>query len=497
MSPPCVAHFEGDNGGATHQGVTGDQVKILFYVQGGYFRESDNGYEPDPGPDNDGSGGSYHDLGEPPGVYETVLHRNLRRFQAHFNQRYQTYGRSVRFIVFINEGQVPSGELMRSHAADNFKRVEPFAVFTSLMAPVGGIDAYTDEMARRGVMTFGSIGTQRDEAFYRRYPGLRWDYNPTIETSAKLFSDMVCSSIVGKPVVDSANPGENGGPRKLGLITTTDDTQPHLVRLGELVEERVEACGGEFAEKVTHPVSGWVHQTRQPQFREDGDATASYAPGNMATFQSAGVTTIVWAGGYETDQSKAADRIGYRPEWVLGGDEIHAGNTNAREQDQDAWDHAWITTTATRVPPVEDDPCRRSLREADPSIGARDTNSSTGCGSVVYRDLRQFFTGVQVAGPRLNPASMDQGFHAIPSIASADPTLPACFYLPGDYTCVKDATLEWWDRQGTPAHGGTGCWRMVAGGQRFLAGQWPDEALDQRAGPDDPCNAFQSAAQYL
>ncbi|HEX9889545.1 MAG TPA: hypothetical protein VGA69_08725 [Nitriliruptorales bacterium] len=32
LSPPCVGYFEGDNGGATYQGVSGDELRIAIYT---------------------------------------------------------------------------------------------------------------------------------------------------------------------------------------------------------------------------------------------------------------------------------------------------------------------------------------------------------------------------------------------------------------------------------------------------------------------------------
>src|SRR5687768_16669513 len=32
LSPPCAAFFDGDNQGATYQGVTKDEIRVLFYV---------------------------------------------------------------------------------------------------------------------------------------------------------------------------------------------------------------------------------------------------------------------------------------------------------------------------------------------------------------------------------------------------------------------------------------------------------------------------------
>ena len=35
LSPPCVASFDGDNGGKTYQGVTSDEIRIVMYWDGG------------------------------------------------------------------------------------------------------------------------------------------------------------------------------------------------------------------------------------------------------------------------------------------------------------------------------------------------------------------------------------------------------------------------------------------------------------------------------
>jgi hypothetical protein len=107
--------------------------------------------------------------------------------------------------------------------------------------------------------------------------------------------------------------------------------------------------------------------------------------------------------------------------------------------------------------------------------------------------MRQLFTGIQVAGPRLTPESMEKGFRAIPSIQSKDPYVPACFYEPGDFTCVKDATYMWWDPDaetrdrlsGAPTQG---CWRMREDGLRYLRDGWPRENVPARQQPADPCN---------
>lgn len=144
---------------------------------------------------------------------------------------------------------------------------------------------------------------------------------------------------------------------------------------------------------------------------------------------------------------------------------------------------------ATKVGELNERPCFTSYREAEPSENEQDINSWM---CPFYDDIRQLFTGIQSAGARLGPTSLDKGFHAIPAVASADPTLPACFYETDDYTCIKDAVAEWWDPQGDhPASEAPGCWRMPDDAKRYLSGRWPNEDVASRKNPsDDPCNGY-------
>ena len=65
--------------------------------------------------------------------------------------------------------------------------------------------------------------------------------------------------------------------------------------------------------------------------------------------------------------------------------------------------------------------------------------------------------------------------------------MPACYYDPGDYTCVKDSVAMYWDPNGSiPGYSGKGCWRAPLGGVRAtpLACEQPKhdnpgERLDQ------------------
>src|SRR5439155_24992015 len=96
LSPPCAGYFDGDNFGTTYQGVTKDEIRVLWYLDvGGQYLAAD-GFEPAPVKKS-------QDLGNPPDPNDPddnfVYTRVMRGWQRYFNERFQTYGRFVHFHV--------------------------------------------------------------------------------------------------------------------------------------------------------------------------------------------------------------------------------------------------------------------------------------------------------------------------------------------------------------------------------------------------------------
>ncbi|HEX9888321.1 MAG TPA: hypothetical protein VGA69_02500 [Nitriliruptorales bacterium] len=466
MAPPCVAYFEGDNFGATYPGVEQDEIRILFYMDGAGTSASSRGVE-------QRERDRYYDLSEPASDDEHVWLRTLRVWQRYFNERYQTYGRGARFFVYFTQGEGSATvETRRADAIENHDHVRPFAVLN--FAFHSG-DPYTQEMASRGVMVFGG-GLMQPAAFFRQHPGQIWAFLPSMERWADLYTTHVCRRVVSHPVSFSGNAGENGQPRRYGLIRTHDDSHPELLALARAIEDRLHACGVEFAAESTFPQAGFFSQPD----------TTGYSLEGMARFQEAGVTTVLWAGGLETNYSKAAGRLNYHPEWIVAGDSFLESGMNASANDPTVWDRAWVITPVEMQPPPAEKACTRAYTESDPD--GRADGEMWGCNW--YVPIRQLFTGIQVAGPRLTPQAVDQGFHAIPATASTDPLVAACSYEPNDYTCVKDGIAMWWD----PNAEDTGCYRIPEAGRRYLSGQWPQRPVDADRSPDDPCNHYENFA---
>ena len=473
LSPPCVAHFSGDNGGPTYAGVSEDEVRVLFYLEPvGIPTATSRGAE-------EAKYNSYDDLMEPPRDDEFVWSRMLRIWQRYFNERYQTYGRTVHFYVAYATGRRngASPEERRTDAAQNYRTIKPFAVVVGVS---NFADAYIDAISRYKVLVFlgydpfnGIIGQRRE--YFQKYPGMMWSYDPTVESRAAVFSSWVCRQLVDRPVTFSG-PEFLGRPRRFGLLHVEDGSV--YSQFGKEVEAGVRRCGGDLAVVRTH--------TDRICGSQCGDHNIAQA--NIAAFQEAGVTTILWAGGHSQNHPRMATAVGYFPEWAVGGDATHELTPRASAHDQSQWIHAWAVTAITRRPRHDQRYCFHAAREADPEAASEDVRVS-GCGFYPY--VRQLFTGIQVAGPRLGPQSMDKGFHAIPRIASSNPEVPACFYDPGDYSCVKDGMAEYWDPDGRDpdAVSERGCWRMPQEGRRYLAGTWPTQDPTSLITPNDTCNA--------
>lgn len=469
LSPPCVAEFRGDNGGATYLGVQADEIRVLFYFQGNYVYINNCKDPNQVTPDN-----QYFDAMAPPQPNDHCILRIIRAWQTYFNDRYQTYGRYVHFFAYVS-GAETSPEQRKAEAADNFEKVKPFAVIHDDLA-TENIDAYLDAMAKRGTLVFeASFG--RSAAFYNRYAPRIWGYFPTQEIVAGLYAGMVCKKTSGLPAAVGQFAGQ---PRKYGLVYTTDQDHPELRAFKDLVEAELKSRCGITVTEGTYPSAGWTQDTRY---------SPRQAQTTMANFKANNITTILWPGGLETNMTKAATAIGYTPEWIIAGDRQMEEASTGLFQDATQWQNAFVATTVTAQLNLRQTPCYLAYREADPS--ADDSDIQTGC--PLYDYLRQLFTGVQVSGPHLTPESMDKGFHAIPAVRSVDPSVPACFYSQGDYTCVKDAQLERWDPS---ADSGQGCYRMIEGGQRYTADTWPDGNITAQYDPNTaPCNTYDSGFQ--
>jgi hypothetical protein len=225
---------------------------------------------------------------------------------------------------------------------------------------------------------------------------------------------------------------------------------------------------------------------------------------NMALFKKDAITTILWPGGMEGEDMSAADKLKYFPEWVVLGDDVTDANSSMGAQPTSQTADMFMIGPVSLINadglPVEK-ACRDAILEVDPAVPS--TDFIYACNDVhnggLFDNTRQLFTGIQLAGPILNPQNINTGYHAIPPKASTSPYQPSCFYEPGDYSCVKDAVAEWFDVNtpcGSGASSSPGCYRMWRNGQRFLPGQWPEGDATVGRSLNDVLNLYDPGVSY-
>lgn len=519
LSPPCVPFYDGDNGCQTYGiGVTCDEVRLVIYIEGGinYINGSNAQNRVTPTRvmyDLARNPGDAVIEGDDGGQPEHLQVSAARVWQAYFNQRFQTYNRKVHFFVYFSGGPndaFPEGR--RRNAATIYDLVKPFAVIS--LVSEGGEDEFLRAMSKKGVLNFGSFGL-RDEKFFQDFPKMIWSFLPSIQRQAENYSAYLCTKVVPHPPSLASDELKTWSQvnyeskRRLGIIYTTDPNWSGLEKMAGLVKEQLAACG--YKDPTCDPektAQQCLSDIPEAPFSsccvaQDNGETPDYAILQMQQFQQDHVTTILWVGGINGNYGKTASSRGYFPEWIIAGDGLLDSNRGVvLSQNSSAFDgRAIIVTPQTVEPGLEQRQCARAFREIAPNYPSVDLGYV--CNE--YYNFFQFFSGVQVSGPRLGPTNLDRGFHAIPQRKSGDPTAPACFYLPGDYTCVKDAEAEIWSAQdrppGTDATGAPstpGCWKPIEGGARYIKGlnDWPGGNIHEQLTGNEQCNGYSASVRF-
>ena len=313
-----------------------------------------------------------------------------------------------------------------------------------------------------------------------------------MEHAAEVYFNNICTRVAPFSVSRSGNASDIGKQRRYGLLSTTDPSADSQREFAALVKQKLQrGCPNgaplDISPKAyTYPNNGFYFDSETEQ--------VSAATTNIAQMQTDGVTTILWLSGYETRHSEAAANAEWYPEWVVAGDlqndqleENQYNNGFPGGQHPDSFQYAWFVSPQLREDRSSDQPCRTAFRESFPD-GTNEMESES-CG--MYRGYFMLFRSIQVAGPVLTPDAMDQGNHAVKRQESISPHVAACFFDPGDYSCVKDAQESWWDPDAPDPRGGnaaTGCLRMVNDGVRRLASTWPEGDATAEMQPDNVCN---------
>jgi len=442
-APPCVPTFDGDNGGATATGVTGDTIKVVYYV-------------PQPGADLDA-------LLVSMGVNDTPDERveTFEQYIEIYSAVAQTYGRQVEVVKFEASGTDVTAS--RADAIDVIA-MDPFAVING-----PGLDrgTFAQELADAGVLCFGCGGVLPDSMVLDMAP-YSWASLPTPDQFLGMLDAWVRAGQEASPdALNTANYAGGdleGAPRKVGVIHFEQDP-PIFADTGQAQEERFEQV--EIIETYLFDLATLPTKANEL----------------MAEFKSEGITSIVFLGdpimpGYLTE---AATELDYFPEWIFTGTALTDTNVMGRQWDPAQMEHAYGMSQLAA--PAEQD-LQGPITLYRWYFGGDDDSLPPARNQYALQAAPAgwLVAGIHMAGPELTAETFARGLFRIPP-AGGGPANPQVSYgnwgvFPAmDYQGVDDAVEIWWDptveAEDERGEVGPGVWRRSNGAERFTIEEAP------------------------
>lgn len=445
--PPCAPSWPdgADNGGATYQGVTAEEIKIVFF-----------GSEANPLVDSilasQGLARTDQD--------EEVLFAAATEF---INEHYELYGRK---ITIIEEDQNPCPQTPPDPppcieaARAVVTKHKPFMVlWDSPLYPT-----VFNEFARLGVVTLG--GWHFSEEFFTDFRPLRYDVFMDGTKSARMLAEYYCKNLAGQNATHSGqiihrSIGARGAvPRRLGISVPDTDANRNTA---EFLKSMVMECDPGAVEPLVRAYQSDIERAEQ-----QANATA-------AAYIDGGVTTITClcdpiAPVYG---SNAYTRNNYFPEHLIAGIGLIDFDKLGRLYDSQQWTHAFGPSHLQVQPRHEDSDATRMWRATG--------RSGTPCEScnLPWAYVALAASMIQGAGPNLNPVNIERGVQNSPGIggwerSGGNPHVVKVTFAPGDYTGIDDLKEVYWSETETSTIDGRApSYVNVDGGRRYEEGQIP------------------------
>ncbi|MGH2811086.1 MAG: hypothetical protein ACRDI1_00025, partial [Actinomycetota bacterium] len=424
-SPPCVPYFEGDNGGATYQGVSANEIRIAVPSNSGYADAIFN----------------------------------------YFNSRYEFYGRKMRRIEGVDAG-FGAGDPNKMQA-DAVKADEELKVFASgLYGDAGGAEyVYYDELARRGIISVNGRPVMASEPDFSRFHPFEWSYLPGFDFMSRNKAEWICEALVGKNA-EFAGGNFRLSERTFARVTTVrpDGTKPNLRPMNAILD----GCDVEL-----------VHDEEIVMDGSD-QSGIQQAQAIINKLQLSNVSTIICQCHTQSSgfyMAPVATKQGYFPEWLISTYMYQAEDTHAFFWDGQQVEHSFGISWWDKQLQPQDEVWYQAVREGDPN--------SSFPNHFAYYEARWFFNsvrmlaaGIQMAGPNLNPQTFGEGMMktSFPNPKCGGPPFyQACIgFGPGDHTAVDDGALIWLSKsQVSNWSNQAGAMCFAQQGIRYRLGTWP------------------------
>jgi hypothetical protein len=442
-APPCVQPFTGKNGGATSQGVTGDEIKIVVY-------------NTDPAKDPLVAGqlraaGAELNLG--------AIQDTWQGYIDIYNQMFELYGRKISAEYFTGTAASSDSAAAKADAIAIADK-KPFAV---LGGPQQSTTVFSDELAHRGVLCLGTCATAVPQRITDANKPYILTNGPSPEQGATLTAEFV---------------GKQAGPGKAEFAG--DDATKAKNRVYGIVH--YDTPDGQYKGLFETLKSGLKKYKITPKADQSFFLDLSRAQETARTvitkMKDAGVTTIIYTGDplMPASITKEATAQDYHPEWIVGPTVLVDTAIFGRTYDQTQWAHAFGVQLTPGRTPESIDPTRNLYEWFH---GSSPPNNTYG---VINPSVLQFARGATLAGPKLTPQSFRDGLFRYPP-SGGDPINPRQSWgkhgawSSTDYYGSEDAAMLWWDPSATGedevGQVANGLYRAADGGKRYTRGKFP------------------------
>ena len=447
-APICVPKFTGDNGGATHRGVTKDTIKMV------YFKVAE-----DAATDAILTAANANDSNE---QEQAQVEEWIKFYESHF----QMYGRKVEFKYITASGPATDAAAGRADAIRIADEEGAFGVWGA------SNNTMTDELVARGVMCFCTVSQPIEN--YLRWAPYVWTTLLASTQGYMLRAEYVGKKLFGEKAQWAGDPLFQQQERSFGIMYYDTDDKSYKPGLDFFVKHLKEKYG--LVPKVVAEYHGYPQTARSQE----------EARPLVQKFVQAGVTSVICV----CDPfgpiffTQEATRQAYNPEWIITGSALTDTSFFARLYDPTQWRHAFgISYLPGRLPEELGDSYRLLKWQYDPDNPDYEPTAPAGYG-IIRGPMDLFYHGVHLAGPNLTPDSFRTGmFAAPPAGENAITGVHVSFGEKGlwpwpDYIAFDDVTEIWWDpaAEGEDEIGsnGRGLYRYVDMGKRYLPGTMAD-----------------------
>jgi hypothetical protein len=442
--PPCVEEFSGDNGGATSPGVTAGTIKIGYYIA-----------KPDPTLDGVlAQAGAY----DPPDQTAQAV----KDYAEIYANTYQLYGRKIQLVRIDGSGSASDSVQARADA----DRAAAAGVFAVIGGPLQ-TKAFSDELSQKKILCVGTCIISQPQRYYEEHSPYMWPTGPSPDQTSTMVTTFVKNQLAGKPA-QYAGGSLKGKTRTFTMLTYDTPDNQYRASWDDLAT-KLRATGVNVVDHVDYYLN-------IPTMQADARTIAT-------RLKQKDATSILFTGDpvFPIFLTAEMTKENYFPEWVMSGTVFADTNVFARKFDQKQWVHAFgLQLVPARIPQKQQDAYTLHqwwFNNAAPP----DQNAY----AVVKGDVETLFDGLQLAGPHLTPQAFKFGLDAMPPGAPTDkPTLQTIvtygnhgFWQGDDPAGLDNAGILFWDPTavGPDETGtiGTGMYRLMDGGQRYLPSQWP------------------------